>query len=203
MIGNMTEMPMLRDKIIEALRQNPDLSPQDLSKRFDANLSYCYTVKGKWEKNKKPFEPEKTVTTEEPTPKQSPASGGEPISVSVTEVLRPEAQVTTEKPDVQLPEGVKKVLMEGELSPDDITSVFQAVNQLFAEKNQRPEKAMAVLGKLWYRPANKILEEYSDKNPLLVIAIIMTLVTFAPNIKGTFDDYKKSKEKPKQTEVKR
>ena len=94
------------------------------------------------------------------------------------------------------------MLFEGELSPEDITSVFQAVNQLFAEKNQRPEKAMSVLGKLWYRPANKILEEYSDKNPLLVIAIIMTLVTFAPNIKGTFDDYKKSKEKPKQ-EVKR
>src|SRR4030042_5225468 len=199
----MTVEPMLRDKIVQALRENPDLSPQDLSKRFDANLSYCYTVKGKWEKNKKPFETEKTVTTEEPTPKQAPAPSGEPISVSVTEVLKPQTPIETEKPSIQLPEGVKKVLFEGELSPEDITSVFQAVNQLFAEKNQRPEKAMAVLGKLWYRPANKILEEYSDKNPLLVIAIIMTLVTFAPNIKGVFDDWRKSKEKSKQGDMKR
>jgi len=196
----MTVEPMLRDKIIQALRENPDLSPQDLSKRFDANLSYCYTVKGKWEKNKKPFESEKTVTQPETNTKgQPPASGtGEPISVSVTEVLKPEAQVETETPSIQLPEGVKKALLEGELSPEDISSVFQAVNQMFPENHQRPDKAMIVLGKLWYRPANKILEEYSDKNPLLVIAVIMTLVTFAPNIKGVFDDWRKSKTESKE-----
>src|SRR4030042_6991803 len=116
----MTVEPMLRDKIVQALRENPDLSPQDLSKRFDANLSYCYTVKGKWEKNKKPFESEKTVTQPETTntksPEKPPASSGEPISISVTEVLKPETPIETEKPSIQLPEGVKKALMEGELS---------------------------------------------------------------------------------------
>jgi hypothetical protein len=198
----MTVEPMLRDKLIESLRQNPDMSPQELAKKHDANLSYCYTVKSKWEKNKKPFETEKTVTSpEKPTPK-APASETDPISVEVTEVLKPEAQVQTEEPSVKLPEGVKKALLEGELSPEDISSVFQALNQMFPIQHQRPDKAMMVLGKLWYRPANKILEEYSDKNPLLVIAVLMTFVTFAPNIKGVFDDWKKSKEKSKQNEVK-
>lgn len=195
----MTVEPMLRDKLIESLRQNPDMSPQELAKKHDANLSYCYVVKQKWEKNKKPYETEKTVTQPEPSTETSKTPS--PISVDVTEVTSKAPAVTeieTDKETVQLPEGVKKALLEGQLDPEDITSVFQAVNQLFPEKHQRPDKAMMVLGKLWYRPANKILEEYSDKNPLLVIAILMTLVTFAPNLKGVFDDWRKSKTESKE-----
>jgi len=81
---------------------------------------------------------------------------------------------------------------------EDCSYIFEGINQLIPEKRQPSEKSTQLLGKLWYKPINNLIEKYSDQNPLLVIAALITITIYAPSVIGSVQDWRKEKEKQKK-----
>ena len=91
-------------------------------------------------------------------------------------------------------EEIEAKLEAGVLTSEDLSYIWQSVNQLFPEKHQRPEKAMSLLGKLWVKPANRLVEKYATENVDLYLALGGTALVFAPSIIGMVRE-KREKEK--------
>jgi len=95
----------------------------------------------------------------------------------------------------ELLERVQPRLEAGLLTSEDLTYVWQSVNQLFPKQHQRPDRSMELLGKLWVKPANRMIEKYATENIDLYLAIGATVLTFAPSAIGMI---RERKEKPKK-----
>lgn len=84
----------------------------------------------------------------------------------------------------------------GMITAQDLKYVFQSVNSIIPENYRRPQEAMQILGNVWEKPLNRIMEKYLDENIDLYVAIIVTIVIFAPAPVKYMRE--KTKEKPKQ-----
>jgi len=112
-----------------------------------------------------------------------------------------EPQAIEEIGKEEMPPVAEHLISEGEMSAEDLEYVFGALNQVFPEKHQRPDKAMRILGKLWYRPFNKMWSKLTEQNPMLAVAIVVTVITFLPSFIGVISDWRKSKKKEKKEET--
>jgi hypothetical protein len=105
----------------------------------------------------------------------------------------------------ETPAAAQKLLTEGELSAEDMASLFDAANdgiRMFSAKYAPSEKSAKMLGKLWFRPFNKFWSQVSEQNPLLAIAIVTTIIIYLPALIGAVTDWRKQTKKTKETESK-
>lgn len=117
----------------------------------------------------------KTVIT--PIPKEAPPEHpGEEPPIKKIEVTPP-AKLKEMKIE---PEPPTREEVEGLISSKQIGQLFQAVNEMIPKKYQRPEESMELLGDVWSKPLNRILEKYENENYDLIIASITTIIVFAP-----------------------
>lgn len=138
--------------------------------------------------------------------KEKAKGKAEPSRVKVEEVKKevPEIKEAPTVEEAEPPKPLEKVagkLIAGAiLDPEDLEYGLSLINELFPEKHQRPQKSMRFLGKIWYKPANRILQEYMEQNVDLYFAGIMTVLAFAPAIYGTVKDLTGKKTKKKKRE---
>jgi len=156
----------------EELAKNPSPSPEEIkaiATRCGCKSSYVYKLLRKLPK------PEPTGVPEavEPVVKVEAEAEKEVPTIEVEEVK--------EKAEV---EGLAEKIEAGILTEDDLKYIWQSVNQLFPLKHQRPEKSMDLLGKLWVKPANRLMEKYATENIDLYLAIGGTALVFAPSVVG-------------------
>jgi hypothetical protein len=100
---------------------------------------------------------------------------------------------------------VQALLTEGELSAEDMASIFEAANsgiEMFSPKYAPKDKTAKMLGKLWYRPFNKLWAQISEQNPLIAIAIITTIIVYLPALIGAVTEWRKGKKEDKKPENK-
>jgi len=136
------------------------------------------------------------------------------VPEAVEPVVKVEAEAEREVPEIEVEEAPKEFKEKAEpieklaekmeaglLTEDDLTYVFQSVNQLFPVKHQRPDKSMELLGKLWVKPANRLMEKYATENIDLYLAIGGTALVFAPSVVGMMREMRAKKpEKKKESE---
>ena len=141
--------------------------------------------------------------------KEKAEGRAEPSEVKVEEVKK-EVPEIKEPPTVEEPEPAEplervagKLIAGAILDPEDLEYLFRALNDLFPGRFQRPDKSMKLLGKVWYKPANRILQEYMEQNIDVYFAGIVTVIVFAPAIYGVAKSYlgKKPKKKKKEEET--
>jgi len=124
---------------------------------------------------------------------------------------KPEATIEEIPPATPPPELLKEVTapegapglgvpttpeIEAAIKAKDIEALFASVNQLLPPEYQRPKESMALLGKVWEAPLNRMMEKYVDQNIDIYIALITTIIIFAPApIKYIRERQKKEKEK--------
>lgn len=123
--------------------------------------------------------------------------------VKVEEVLKEVPQIEEATEPAKPLETVSAKLITGAiLDPEDLEYLFRALNDLFPDNIQRPDKSMKLLGKVWFKPANRILQEYMEQNVDIYFAGIVTVIVFAPSLyallKGKFG--KKKPEKKEEEE---
>jgi hypothetical protein len=116
-----------------------------------------------------------------------------------------EEAITETLEELPTPPLATKLITEGELTADEMSYLFEAANDgiaMFNEKRAPSPKSAKMLGKLWFRPFNKWWGTISEENPLLAIAIIVTLVVYLPALIGVVIDWRKqtSKDKDKSKE---
>lgn len=141
-------------------------------------------------------------------PKIEPTGLPEPVEpvVTVKEEAEREVPEITEVEEVEVvekPEPVREIerrLEEGMLTENDLTYVWQSVNSLFPEKHQRPERSMELLGKLWMKPANRLVEKYSTENVDLYLAVGGTAIVFLPSVVGMIRERRKKPKPEKKVE---
>lgn len=85
-----------------------------------------------------------------------------------------------------------EALAEGLISSEDLKGFFQSINMLFPAKYRRPPESMGILGKLWAKPANRMIEKYSEENFDLYLAGLATVTTFAPSFAEMIRDRNKT-----------
>jgi len=95
------------------------------------------------------------------------------------------------------------LLAEGELTAEDMSFLFEAANdgiRMFNAKRAPSDKSAKFLGKLWVKPFNKWWATVSEQNPLLAIAVIVTVIVYAPCLIGVVVDWRASRQqKPAET----
>lgn len=99
----------------------------------------------------------------------------------------------------------QKLLTEGELTAEDMSFLFEAANdgiRMFSEKHAPSDKSAKMLGKLWYRPFNKWWATISEENPLLAIAILVTIIIYLPAFIGGIMDWRKEQAQKKEQKKK-
>lgn len=121
----------------------------------------------------------------------------EHIEPEKTEELQAEELAEGEKLQEPLTK-ISGALMTGVFTTDDTTALIEAVNGLFPAKHQRTDKQIALVGKVWNRPLNRILEKYLDENVDLYLAVVVTVLVFAPSLYGVVKDYQKEHQKGKE-----
>lgn len=108
---------------------------------------------------------------ETPTGLQTPEAEIEPITPAKPPKELIEAEGITLEPTPQI---------KAALQAKDIEGVFEGVNQLLPKDYQRTKEQISLLGKVWEAPLNRLMEKYVDENIDLYIAIIVTVLVFAP-----------------------
>lgn len=83
-----------------------------------------------------------------------------------------EVTETTEKPE--------EPTLEGMINARDIGGLFQSVNSIIPRKYQKPREDMEMLGRLWEKPMNRIIDKYSAENMDILLATVATLIVFVP-----------------------
>lgn len=132
----------------------------------------------------------KTQVTPIP-PEAPPEKEGEEKPIEQIVVTPPaKLRELKEEPKKPTPEEV-----EGFIKSKQITQLFQSVNLMIPAKYRRPQESMELLGDMWYKPLNRILEKYANKNYDIIIASITTVIIFAPVPVEMMQD---RAEKPKQ-----
>lgn len=175
-MGEVKEEPRLWDKIVTLARQGK--TAREIRQLTNCSKAYAYKAV-------------KFVEQEKQKAKVAPSKVEvETVEAPVIEV-EPAPTPTEKKP----PQVVLHAL-EGELSAEDMTYVWESINELFPEQYQRPEKAMRLLGKVWVKPVNRYIKDIAMENADLYIAIVVTLITFAPSIKGALQEALKGRRKP-------
>lgn len=195
-------MPSKTDLVKEALKKNPNPSPEEIvrmAKEIDCSKSLVYKWLRKMPKHVEGVTPtsvEPVVTVEEEEEKEVPV---------IEEAEAPtEETIPSEFVEKAIPvEKIAERLEAGMLTTEDLMYVWQSVNALFPEKHQRPDKGMEILGKLWVKPANRMIEKYAVENVDLYIAVGVTILTFAPSIIGMVRERKKKPKEVEETELTR
>ena len=152
-------------------------------------VKYAESMKGK--APDLPQEPKVTVIDEA---KKEPAFLGEPAQPAAA----PTGETLEGLEEIPQPALVQKVLAEGELTPEDLQSLFEAANDAIgtiSEKRRPSDKSAKILGKLWYKPFNAWWTSISEKNPLLVVAVLVTVMVYAPSLIGVVIDWRNSRQK--------
>lgn len=129
-----------------------------------------------------------------------PPPGGKPsLTIKTAGTKTPEEKLRIIQPgkEGELPTTIRPDMA---LTPEDIGYMFELANQAIPEKRRPTEKATIILGKLWYQPLNKALEQYADKNPLLYAAVLATAGVYTLVIIGVVQDWRKEKSKKKKLE---
>ena len=173
-------------KWAEALARE-GLKPREIRQKTNCSKSTAYNAVKKAEKEKakgKALKPEvkvEEVKTEVPQIEEPPTVG-EPEPAEPSERL------------------AAKLMVGAILDPEDLEYGFHLINDLFPKEFQRPDKSMKFLGKLWYKPANRILQEYMEQNVDIYVAGIFTVIAFAPSIYGVLKTKMKKPKKKKPEE---
>ena len=167
------------------------LNPREIRQKTNCSKSTAYNAFNKIEKEKQKGEALKPEVKVEEIKK---------------EVLEIEEPPTVEEAEPAQPsmEGIGAKLITGAiLDPEDLEYGLSLINELFPEKHKRPQKSMRFLGKIWYKPANRILQQYMEENIDVYFAGIFTVIAFAPAIYGTLKDLtgKKTKKKKREEET--
>lgn len=66
------------------------------------------------------------------------------------------------------------------LSKKDIAGIFKSINCLLPAKYRREAEQMDLLGGVWEAPLNRLMGKYVDQNSDLYVALVMTIIVFAP-----------------------
>jgi len=178
---------------LEALGHEPSVEEKKaIAKNCQCSVALVHKV---WTRMPKP------ELTGIPTPSETVVKVEEqpPMEVPVEEEAPPpiEEKVPKEFKEKALPmEELAEKLEAGLLTTEDLTYVWKSVNSLFPPQHQRPDKAMEILGKLWVKPANRLIEKYAVENIDLYLAIGVTALTFAPSVVAMVRE--RGKEKPRK-----
>lgn len=192
-------MPTKTELVKEELAKNPNPTTEqieEIAKKCDCSKALVYKCLRKMPKPipvEVPTPVEPVVTVKEEAEREVPTIEAE--EVEKAEVVE-EVKVSTE---VEPIERLEKIEV-GMLTEEDLTYVWQSVNQLFPEKHQRPDRSMRLLGKLWMKPANRLMEKYATENIDLYLAIGGTVLVFAPSIIGMIRERRKKGPKPPKEE---
>lgn len=95
---------------------------------------------------------------------------------------------------------ITELAAKGFLTAQDLKCVFESINMLIPEDYRRPKEAMQILGNVWEKPLNRLTEKYLDENVDLYIAIMVTIVVFAPAPVTYIRNRKKVKEENPKVE---
>ena len=156
-------------------------------------MEKCGTAKSTTYKKIKKWKKLKGEIPEKPPTEKPPVKEAKPFTFKEAKEVKPLKK--DEKPTRIIPE-------EMELTAENMEWFWKSVNDLIPEKHRRPPQSMVILGKLWYVPANKFIEQHSDQNPLMVMAVLATFVVFFPSLRSIASDiYEKQKEKKKKKEI--
>jgi len=170
----------LQKQILEELRKRQQLPKkqqptyQQIAKKLGCTKEYIRYVKNRYMKAEAPEEKIAEEAVEEA--KLEPTE--QPIEIEPTPPVIPPPELTEELGEVA--PAITKAVKEGILTQQQITSIFQSVNELLPPKYQRPKKSMELLGSVWEKPLNRMMEKYIDENIDLYVAVIVTIVIFAP-----------------------
>lgn len=96
-----------------------------------------------------------------------------------------------------------KLLGEGELNAEDMSTMFLAMNELFPKETRPSARSATMLGKLSYKPFNKWWATISEENPLIAIAGVAIGVVYAPAIIRSVIQWQKSRKPEKKEEKKK
>lgn len=130
-----------------------------------------------------------------PLPKEAPQEKeGEEKPIEKIEVTPP-----AKLKEIQTEELPTREEVEGFINSRQITQLFQSVNQMIPKKYQRPNESMELLGNVWSKPLNRLLERYENENYDLIIATVTTVIVFSPVAVEYMRD---KRQQPKTIEVK-
>lgn len=108
-------------------------------------------------------------------------------------VVPPPELAEAETPTLEtIEEKVAEVTAKGFLTSEEITYLFESINELFGEE-KRPKESCQLMGKVWEKPLNRLAEKYLDQNVDLYIALICTALWVAPVIKAKIEKRRKKK----------
>lgn len=164
------------------------LKPREIRQRTDCSKSTAYNAIKKADKQKTEGETSSSTVEVSEVTKEVP---------QILEATAADGQVSGTESTI-----TRKLMAGAMLDPEDLEMVWTAVNDLFPEKHQRPEKSMKLLGKIWYKPTNRILQQYLDENVDLYLAIGVTLLVFGKPLYNVVKDMTSKKEEPKREEKK-
>jgi len=87
---------------------------------------------------------------------------------------------------------------EGDMSSEDIAYAIKIIDSMYPEPYRPDEKSADFVAKLWVRPVNSLIAQYSDRNPLLVIAVVFTLMRYAPSTSKMLKDRREKAKREKE-----
>lgn len=125
----------------------------------------------------------------------------EKVQVTPTISTSPEIPTLEQAPSVILQKPEMKQQLTYLLQAGQITSLFNAINEMIPQAYRRSNEAMEMLGSVWEAPLNRILEEHLPENYDLIFAGIVTIVVFAPvPVQYSRDKQKKEQAKNQRPE---
>lgn len=112
-------------------------------------------------------------------------------------VKKPEEKLETLEEIKHKGELGAKLIGEGELNAEDMTTMFLAGNELFPKETRPTARSATMLGKLSYKPFNKWWATISEQNPLVAIFAVAFGIVYLPAIIRSVINWQKSR-KPKE-----
>jgi len=185
------------DMVKEFLKANPNPSPQEIAnkaKEVGCAKSLIYKVLRKMPKPAELKPAGEPIVSAQPEPEME-------VPLIEEEVSSEEVVPEEFKEKAEPLEEITAKFEAGLLTSEDLMYVWQSVNNLFPLKHQRPSKSMEILGKLWVKPANRMIEKYATENVDLYLAIGVTILTFAPSLVSMVRERRKPEPKKESEEI--
>lgn len=185
----MPKKKRLLDELVELIQQGA--SPQELYKSGKCSKAYAY----KAYKIAKGLEAQKTEEVKEIKPEVEYEYEPKEVAPEIEPIeIKPEVPEVSEEAKAEIAERVAK----GFLTSEDISAIFNAVNDCLG-KYKRPKESIELLGKVWEKPLNRMCEKYLDENVDLYVAVITTVIVFAPSLQMYIQDRRKAKVESKRS----
>ena len=140
-------------------------------------------------------------------PKIEPTGLPEPVEPVVTVKEEAEREVPTieevtpevpKKPEEKAKEIIAEGILEGKFTKEQLTALFQAINEWLPSKYRKSQDTCKLLGSVWESPINKRIEQIEDAD--LWFALFVTIVVYG-NIPVQIVMERRKKPKPKKKEI--